>query len=41
MSALTHPQTGRRPKPIFIFAGLAVLSLIATFSLLVAAVVIH
>ena len=40
MSALTH-QESRRPRLAFIFASMATLSIIATISLLVAAVVVH
>jgi hypothetical protein len=41
MSTLTHQEPRHRPKLAFIFAGMATLSVIATISLLVAAVVIH
>ena len=41
MSVLTHQEPRRRPKLALIFASLATLSVIATISLLVAAVVVH
>jgi hypothetical protein len=41
MSALTHAQPRRRLRLALIFAGMATLSIIATVSLLVAAVVVH
>ena len=40
MSAVTHTQA-RRPRLALIFAGMATMSIIATVSLLVAAVVVH
>ena len=40
MSALTH-QEPRRPRLALIFGGMATLSIIATISLLVAAVIVH
>jgi len=41
MSSVSDTQTRRRPRLGLIFAGMAATSVIATFSLLVAAVVIH
>jgi hypothetical protein len=41
MSALTHQEPRHRPRFVLIFAGMATLSIIATISLLVAAVVVH
>jgi hypothetical protein len=41
MSAVTHAQPRRRLRLALIFAGMATLSIIATVSLLVAAVVVH
>jgi len=41
MSAFTHPEPHRRPRLALIFASMATLSVIATISLLVAAVVVH
>jgi hypothetical protein len=41
MSTLTHPEPRRRPRLVLILASVAMLSVIATISLLVAAVVVH
>jgi hypothetical protein len=41
MSTLTHQEPRRRSRLVLIFASMATLSVIATISLLVAAVVVH
>ena len=41
MSPLTHHEPRRHPRLALIFAGMATLSVIATISLLVAAVVVQ
>jgi hypothetical protein len=41
MSAVTHQEQRRHPRLALIFGGMATLSIIATISLLVAAVVVH